>query len=82
MFLGSLLTTAVLVLSAVSEADAESGYWQTCNSVWMDWSEFPENSYVLVANCRQPNGNYLVGESIPLDKCFENAWGHLLPKAK
>ncbi|KZM24309.1 hypothetical protein ST47_g4559 [Ascochyta rabiei] len=75
----NLLAIAFLALAPI-EVAAESGYYNSCNSVQIYRGE--DNNYSIFANCRQTSGLYSVGEAIHLNNCFTNSWGHLLPQVR
>ncbi|KAJ8106133.1 hypothetical protein OPT61_g9742 [Boeremia exigua] len=79
MRFSTTLLSEFLALNAMPIA-AESGYYSTCHDFKLQW-DHQMYKYALTATCREPSGIYNVHDTLWLENCFENAWGHLLPKA-
>ena len=67
----------LILLSYLSRAAADSGYWGSCNSITVSFA-LSTRTWEISGNCRDTSGIYNVGNSINIDSCFINASGNLV----
>lgn len=77
MHLPTITAVAIACLGHDALVSANSGYYQTCNSVMLT-----QPQHNLIGNCKKTSGIYNVNNAIKLNSCFGNSNGNLVAQLK